>query len=630
MELSPKQASGKKSSSREGDLIPQETPDHPFDITLVVQDGKEFKAHRRALSEASPFFEKLLNSGMREANEGVVRLEMVPEHLLRVILEFIYTGSVQTLVDDNAQELYELADYLVLPQLKTLAGHTVVQKKLSASNAISSFRFAETYLLEELIFRSKMFIAANFSSVAKTEDFLNLSSKEILKWISQDEIGVTTEEDVFQIILSWVECDKRVRKKYFPELFREVRLVYVSRDFLQSDVVTNELVIDNEYCLNLVTDAIEFIDSKRNRHFFVKPRESYCESTPVIVTRLRGVLPREEFFVCYYPREEKWRKFPTEVPVPPTKHVVSCHSNIYFITQPEGKQYCYDSFFNSWTTLPFKEQRKLQNVFVRNDNEIYALVSTEFDSCSECISLRSAGEDFNCCQRKHPSFITKYKPESNLWVDVTSVNFCDVGSREGICIVAKDNFIYFLGGSHKDCDTEEKALKDVDRYDLRTNTWEKMSDLQQARIGAHGAVVNEKVFIVGGWINKSRLVESCEVYHEDTSEWNFVQGWIPRAHLGHGNRDPLDYSFVCVDGMLYLVMLWRDNSLSIDCYDSEKNEWYKKAQKEFERLLRSQGKGSLCFIPSSCSVKVFKSSEFHQKALKFTAEKHDKGNCSVM
>ena len=111
----------------------------------MVEDGKEFKAHGSVLSEASPFFEKLLNSDMREANEGIVRLEMVPERLLRDILEFIYTGSVQMLVDHNAQELYELADYLVLPHLKTLAGCKVVQRKLNALNCISSFHFAETY-----------------------------------------------------------------------------------------------------------------------------------------------------------------------------------------------------------------------------------------------------------------------------------------------------------------------------------------------------------------------------------------------------------------------------------------------------------------------------------------------------
>ena len=76
-------------------FIPQETLDHPFDVTLVVEDGKEFKAHRRVLSEASTFFEKLLSSDMKESNEGVIRLEMITEVCITDILEFIYTGSVE-------------------------------------------------------------------------------------------------------------------------------------------------------------------------------------------------------------------------------------------------------------------------------------------------------------------------------------------------------------------------------------------------------------------------------------------------------------------------------------------------------------------------------------------------------
>jgi len=104
---------------------PQETQDSPFDVTLVVADGKEFKAYRRVLSEASPFFEKLFNSGMRESKEGVVRLEMLSEAGMTDTLEFIYIGSIQIPSEDQAQELITMitmADYLVLPHLKTAAG----------------------------------------------------------------------------------------------------------------------------------------------------------------------------------------------------------------------------------------------------------------------------------------------------------------------------------------------------------------------------------------------------------------------------------------------------------------------------------------------------------------------------
>ena len=59
-------------------------------------------------------------------------------------------------------------------------------------------------------------------------------------WISRsDEIEVSAEEGVFEIILEWIARDENERKKSFAELFREVRLVYVLRDFLSSTIATN-------------------------------------------------------------------------------------------------------------------------------------------------------------------------------------------------------------------------------------------------------------------------------------------------------------------------------------------------------------------------------------------------------
>ena len=42
-----------------------------------------------------------------------------------------------------------------------------------------------------------------FVAVAKTEDFLNLSSKEAEEWISSDENIVEGEEEVFE--MKWIE-----------------------------------------------------------------------------------------------------------------------------------------------------------------------------------------------------------------------------------------------------------------------------------------------------------------------------------------------------------------------------------------------------------------------------------------
>ena len=240
-------------------FIPQETIDEPFDVTLVAADGKELKAHRWVLSDASPFFEKLLNSDMKESNEGVVRLDMLTELGLGDLLEFIYTGNVQISANDNAQDLIAMADYFDLAHLKILAGRVLLQE-LNSSNSISTHCLAKRYQCEELIRDTKEFIHSNFTAVAKTEEFLDLSKQEVKMWISSDEIDVS-EEDLFNIILTWIDHEKVDRRKHFADLFHEVRLVHISRDFLRRDVVTNDLVNDNEDCMDLVQSVLQLIES---------------------------------------------------------------------------------------------------------------------------------------------------------------------------------------------------------------------------------------------------------------------------------------------------------------------------------------------------------------------------------
>ena len=107
-------------------FIPNDTLDQLCDVVLMVKDGKKLKAHRQVLSRTSPFFGKLLNSDMKETQEGVVRLEMFTESIMATTLKFIYNGDVQMLAEDTAQDLIVVADYLFLEKLKLLARGVLV------------------------------------------------------------------------------------------------------------------------------------------------------------------------------------------------------------------------------------------------------------------------------------------------------------------------------------------------------------------------------------------------------------------------------------------------------------------------------------------------------------------------
>ncbi|XP_078345838.1 kelch-like protein 25 [Oculina patagonica] len=573
------------------EFTPKDTLDQPCDVVLVVEDGKQFKARGSVLKKASPFFEKLLNSDMKESKEGVVRLEMFSESVMAATLAYIYTGHVQILAEDNARDLIVMADYLFLQKLKTIAGGVLTQK-LNISNCISTYYFSERYQCEELLWKTKKFILANFTAVyaANREDVLNMSSKEIEMWISSYEIDVSAEEDVFKFILAWIDHDKKKRKKYFAELFRHVRLVYVSRDFLSSDVVTNDLVKDTESCLDLVKDTIGIIDSKKYNNLPVPPRKSL--ETPIIFAFTY------RHMWCYFHVEDSWYCLEemgsyTRARANILKgRVVPCHGELNAFTKSRPHVLTrYNPYTDSWTEfiIPFlEENRVLQEIFVRNEDEMYALVSE-----------RSANLDL--------TVISKYKPLSNSWEDVSSFDSSEL--RPDACIVDNDNFIYFIGGTN----VNSESMSDVDRYDLSKYQWDKVADIQIPRKRAHGAAANGKIFIAGGDCYGRRLPRNvqCEVFDETLNEWQFINCF---------NMRPVALqNLLSIDDNLYAVGFTL-SICEVECYNSEKNEWEITSEIVSKR---SSFTGGQAF-----SLRIFK--EFFNPRLPSFPPKARQGKCLVM
>ncbi|XP_078352247.1 kelch-like protein 24 [Oculina patagonica] len=451
-----------------------------------------------------------------------------------------------------------------------------------------------------------------------------MSSEEVNKWISSDEIVVSAEEDVFKIILTWIDHNKSEREKYFNDLFRQVRLVYVSRDYLFNDIVTNDLVNDNVCCLTVVKEVMKAIDSNNSENISVpSPRKSL--ETPVIVVCLKRGGKKQ--LLCYDPSTNAWYKLSETSPwfklkdtSPWLKQMVSYHGTVYtwytffrwtIQTRPyENYIFCLGKLFDRWTDVPYEGKRHLEQIFVSDNNVdgIYALESERQIpgsrmSCPDCASLSSYDRcggvsQFIPCGKQHISYITKYKPESKSWEDVLSF---DSGLRVGICIVAKDNFIYFIGGLNEG---QHKALADVDRYDLSKGKWEKLANLQEARYNAYGTASHEKIFIVGGRkTNRTgdpRVI--CEVYSEITNEWQLIGK--PKTIL--------DGRIMCVDDKVYMVDCawcnWGERG-GIECYDPDKDEWNVVTKILFptSAVLRKDGRQ---YRVMSCSMRVFLGGKF--------------------
>lgn len=571
-------------SVKEDVFMPQERIYGPCDVTLLVKDGI-VKAHKKKLSKSSNFFECLLQSNMRESIEGVVRFETLSKADLGDVLEFIYTGSVHILSENHAKNLIALADFMLIQQLKYLAGG-VLAGKLNIFNCISTYYFAERFQCKELFSDTWKFIVENFTAVAKTKEFLDLPVENVEIWISSDEINVSAEEDVFKILLAWIDHDKSKRTTCFETLFKHLRLPFVTRDYLRSDVLATDLVRLNERCLNLVEHTLKMVDSKNYDDLSVSPRKSL--EIPVILVCEQNL---EDKLLCYFPRDNCWCKLRDTSPL--CDQVISCHGKLYFLSKTEYRLLRYDSFSNRWSSLSYKGGKDIQQLFVRNDDEIYAFGMENSTSCPECVALSCSGtedgvvESSRSVKKKHVSYFMKYKPETNFWEEISSF---DVGSREGICIVAKDSFIYFVGGRRSNM-----QLKDADRYDLNKNKWEKISDMQKARQWAYGAAAYGRLFITDNG-RSCQEERTCEVYLETTNEWQFIASLrIARTRQG---------CMMCVDGKLYVLndYVWSVSGTrgKIECYNPDKNEWQEETEIPIKRVMYAW------YLLNSCSLRVFK------------------------
>ena len=118
------------------------------------------------------------------------------------------------------------------------------------------------------------------------------------------------------------------------------------------------------------------------------------------------------------------------------------------------------------------------------------------------------------------STVEVYNPHNNSWKRVSDMP--TPRSNAGAAVV--DGKIYVIGGlAATDRRMEStKILKVVEVYDPQTDTWESKQDMSQPRLSFGIGAVNGKIYVMGGanfFENQWRL-DHMEVYDPDTDVWH--------------------------------------------------------------------------------------------------------------
>ena len=536
------------------------------DVTITVK-GKELKAPRAVLGAASPFFLTLLTSDMKESNEKLIRIELeeATESVMEDVLKYIYTGNV-LVTEERAHNLIATANYLLLPSLKTVVGN-FLNEIVTVENCVFNYYFADRYQCVELKKKCCKVINSNFSVVMETDYFLNLDVKQVMEWVSSDDITVNTEEEVFKGIVKWVSYNKSEREGDFPDLLHQVRLTSLSHDFLLNELVKEELITKNaEFCLNFVINGVKLVLSATDEEQVTQqPRKCLETHTDAIfVCGGRKAL-------CYLPKQNMWYRLADTLSNHENESLTQWNSKIY-IGGPEckeGKSQVMEYYIptsNTWGTVQtgIFETRKITHCTVLKGH----LYAAEFSS--------GMGRIYRC------------DTEMNHWVEIQALST----KQENPCVVTDKQFLYVIGGYTGNFN----ALSRTTRFDPSNDKWEEVAALICGRFQAFGAAMNDKVFIAGGFTSSSMFTSSCEVYNPSTNEWQLMPDL---------RECRLFASMVCFEGRLYVLGGATYNQhrlpvkvLTVEMFDSEGKKWT---------------------IVSAIPVRIFETEEEEEQEKKFQA-----------
>ena len=115
--------------------------------------------------------------------------------------------------------------------------------------------------------------------------------------------------------------------------------------------------------------------------------------------------------------------------------------------------------------------------------------------------------------------------------------------RSAFSAAVVDGKIYVIGGTLFENESSGPfGLSTVEVYDPHNNSWKKVADMPTPRSNAGAAVVDGKIYIVGGFAATDRRMESTKIL-------KVVEVYDPQTDTWRENR-------ICPSRVFHLVSVW--------------------------------------------------------------------------
>ncbi|XP_053812843.1 kelch-like protein 3 isoform X2 [Vidua macroura] len=472
---------------------------------VIVAETVEMEAHRVVLAACSPYFCAMFTGDMSESKAKKIEIKDVDGQTLRKLIDYIYTAEIEV-TEENVQVLLPAASLLQLMDVRKNCCD-FLQSQLHPTNCLGIRAFADVHACTELLQQANAYAEQHFPEVMLGEEFLSLSLDQVCSLISSDKLTVSSEEKVFEAVISWINYEKESRLEHMAKLMEHVRLPLLPRDYLVQTVEEEALIKNNNTCKDFLIEAMKYhllpLDQRQLiKNPRTKPRTPV--SLPKVMIVVGGQAPKAIRSVeCYDFEEERWDQV-AELPSRRCRAgVVFMAGNVYAVGGFNGSLRVrtvdvYDGVKDQWTSIAsMQERRSTLGAAVLNDL-LYAVGG--FDGSTGLASVEA------------------YSYKTNEWFFVAPMNTrrssVGVGVVEGVGVLS--GLLYATGGHDGPL-----VRKSVEVYDPGTNTWKQVADMNMCRRNAGVCAVNGLLYVVGGDDGSCNLA-SVEYYNPSTDKWTLL------------------------------------------------------------------------------------------------------------
>ncbi len=495
-------------------------------------EGEILLAHKCVLSAASEYFRSMFLGKYQESKKGEVEIKGVTHPAMQGILAAIYTKKLK-LTNKTVVDLLSAADFLQINEIVEKCEEHMVAK-LTNVTCLQFLKLFDKYSLEKGQKAAHNFIVNNFKTVSINKDFLKVSKEAMCSYLTDENLQVDQEMDVFSAVKVWIEHDKS-RLDFAAEIMCEISLALLPADMLSGEVRKVPFVHGNEKCMDLVFEALHYHSNVHSQPLYTgtvnKPRGKpslFVIEEGKKVRNARGqysfAISNDSTKLWHVPVEDLTKRpITSKLSTPFAYRSVSVvtYGNFMFLFGVDSRSFTpvsmrYDGNTNTWINLaPIPREAAVGCAVARIGNHIIVAGGMPVHKNLEMLNPHHANHT------NLTSDVHKYDIKKDSWSKCAQYpfKFAFAGACEfkglmfvagGECFISEQGYTVYQG-----------TTSTVYAYDIKGDIWLRKPDLPQDLRSLKLAVVNEKLHAFGGNIKISAVLS------EDDKSWDTVQYITP-------------------------------------------------------------------------------------------------------